>query len=208
MPVFIVRPGDHLAKIAARFGFRDHHTVWDHPDNAPLRAQRSNPNVLLPGDQVVIPEHEQKSVTAATGKRHRFVAEQSRLVLRLVLRRPDGSNHADLACTLELDGTQTSLVTDNAGMIERPLRPDTRFAELRAGDVVRRLSIGDLHPVDSESGLRSRLANLGYLLEEPGRDEREALRSAVEEFQCDVGLKVTGEVDAQTQARLLESHGC
>jgi hypothetical protein len=34
------------------------------------------------------------------------------------------------------------------------------------------------------------------------------VRSAIEEFQCDFGLPVTGTMDAVTQQRLMQIHGC
>jgi hypothetical protein len=35
-----------------------------------------------------------------------------------------------------------------------------------------------------------------------------ALKSAIEEFQCDQKLPVTGKMDAATQDRLKKEHGC
>ena len=53
MPIrYIVKPGDHLAKIAANHGISSYLTLWTAGDNAELRAKRKNPNVLFAGDVV------------------------------------------------------------------------------------------------------------------------------------------------------------
>ena len=53
---YTVQPGDSLKKIAAKHGFSDYREIYDHPSNAPFRAKRPNPNVILPGDVIVIPD--------------------------------------------------------------------------------------------------------------------------------------------------------
>ena len=45
--------------------------IYQHAKNADLRRLRPNPNILYPGDTVVIPAHELKSFVLATGKRHK-----------------------------------------------------------------------------------------------------------------------------------------
>jgi len=37
--------GEHLTQIAAKYGFRDYRTIWQHGQNAALNAQRTNPNI-------------------------------------------------------------------------------------------------------------------------------------------------------------------
>src|SRR5260370_36720170 len=55
-----VTQGEHLSRIAKRYGFSDHRTIWDHARNAALKQEHQNPNVLFPGDQLFIPDREQK----------------------------------------------------------------------------------------------------------------------------------------------------
>lgn len=50
--VHVVQPFEHISGIAHRYGFRDSHTIWDHPDNAALKRPREDPHVLLAGDQL------------------------------------------------------------------------------------------------------------------------------------------------------------
>ena len=53
---YTVKQGDHLSSIANAFKFSTYQTIWDHPHNAALKAQRVNPNVLYPGDVLYIPD--------------------------------------------------------------------------------------------------------------------------------------------------------
>jgi murein L,D-transpeptidase YcbB/YkuD len=49
--------------------------------------------------------------------------------------------------------------------------------------------------------------NLGYIAGASDDLEDEQLVSALQEFQCDYGLKVDGVCGASTQAKLKETHG-
>ncbi|HEY6945459.1 MAG TPA: LysM domain-containing protein, partial [Candidatus Acidoferrum sp.] len=66
----IVEQGEHLSQIAKKYGFPDYKIVWDHPENADLKKLRKNPNILFPGDQVFIPDKEEKEESGPTDKRH------------------------------------------------------------------------------------------------------------------------------------------
>jgi hypothetical protein len=70
------------------------------------------------------------------------------------------------------------------------------------------LKIGHLDPVDTISGQRARLNNLGYFAGDSDDPSDPAFESAAEEFQCDHSLTVDGIVGPQTQAQLKKVHGC
>jgi hypothetical protein len=53
---FTVRSGDNLSAIARRFGLKSFRDIYDHPDNAAFRIKRPNPNLIFPGDVVMIPD--------------------------------------------------------------------------------------------------------------------------------------------------------
>jgi len=53
---YVVKSGDWLSKIAAAHGFSDWRDIYYHPDNAAFRAQRPNPDLIYPGDVVMIPD--------------------------------------------------------------------------------------------------------------------------------------------------------
>ena len=65
MPSHTVEKGECMTSISRQYGFADYHTVYDHPQNKGLKDKRKNPNMLFPGDEVFIPEHEPKEVQIA-----------------------------------------------------------------------------------------------------------------------------------------------
>lgn len=219
MTEHVVRQGDYLSKIAKQYGVADWRILWNDPANAGLRARRKDPNVLYPGDVVVIPDLDDKQVDGSTDKRHSFVVRRAGLELVLVLQRPYDSPLSEVACDLPVEGNQFSGTTDADGRIARPIPPDAQH-----GDIVLResglaidhhpapLQIGHLDPVDAPTGQSARLNNLAYQAG-PFADcslaENAVLfDSAVQEFQCDQGLTVDGVCGPATQGKLLVVHGC
>ncbi len=205
-----VQQGDHLVKITARFGFGDPATIWDHPKNAALKEKRKNPNVLMPGDVLHIPDKRQKQESRPTDQTHRFSVRRPKLLLRFTLKGADEKPISGKKVTLTVENEATDLATDGNGRFERNVRPNAEngkffLPELGVGAGFK---IGHLDPVEEMSGSRARLNNLGYspgLSDDP---QDRAIRSAVEEFQCDQGLTVTGDMDPATQKKLAEAHGC
>jgi hypothetical protein len=210
---YTVKDGDHLSKIAKKFGFRSFLTVWDDPGNAALRQLRPNPNVLLPGDVVFIPDKERRDEAAETGKRHVFFTMSPRLKLRIVIKDRFDSPIASEPGQLDVDGDERPVTTASDGLIERAIPVDAEGGSLEILGVEPALGIGRMHPADDSTGWQARLNNLGYHAGEIGKAAPEDVRSAVEEFQCDFGLPVVGlqedgTLDGATRQKLLEVHGC
>lgn len=74
---YTVRSGDTLSAIARQHGIADWRTLYNHPDNASFRQKRPNPNLIHPGDQIIIPDRTDKSVTVRSGAHHVFVVKPS-----------------------------------------------------------------------------------------------------------------------------------
>lgn len=212
---YTVEQGDHLSKIAKDNGFTDYTIIWDHPNNADLKKQRQNPNILLPGDQVFIPDMEQKQESGATDKRHSFAVDTKPLKLRLVLEDAYEKPIGGQQCALLVDGQVFQLTTDGNGKLEQEIPLDAKEGVLTirgdqtpfANEVIK-IKIGHLDPIDEISGQVARLNNLGYFAGALDGSDDDAFESAVEEFQCDHNLKVDGICGPKTQAKLKEVHGC
>jgi hypothetical protein len=209
MPVeYVVRAGDCLSSIAYQHGFH-WKAVWNHSLNAGLRRLRKNPNVLLAGDVVHIPDKAQRWEDRETEKRHRFrlAGVPAKLRVRLVdhQQRP----RANLAYTLAIERELFSGVTDSNGLIDRTIPPDAKTGILRfqADGVPQEyeLRLGYLDPEDEQSGARQRFTNLGcgFATESSPETQRHLVRI----FQRSAGLEETGEIDEATRQKLKDRHG-
>jgi N-acetylmuramoyl-L-alanine amidase len=209
---YTVKQGDHLFGIAEANGFHDYHILWDHPQNADLKKLRQNPNILLPGDQVFVPDPEIREESRPTNKKHSFEVNNQKLQLRLVLEDIYEKPIAGAACDLMVEGEIHNLTTNGRGLIELEIPGKAKNGTLvvKADQTPFRnveipIKIGSLDPIDTPSGQEARLENLGYF---PGQDDPVAFESAVEEFQCDNGLTVDGICGPATQAKLKQVYGC
>jgi Putative peptidoglycan binding domain len=201
-----VKQGEHTASIALKYGFYDWQVVWNDPNNAALKKLRENPNVLYPGDQLYIPDKQQKEEPCKTTQTHHFKLARKKIRLSVQLRDFNSKPLANIAAKLEIDGQVKQIKTNGEGKIDELIPTPARSATLTANGKTYRLQVGDLDPVSTPSGQLARLANLGYFL---GRspDDGNEFRSAVEEFQCDYDLAVDGDCGPKTQGKLKEVHG-
>ncbi len=210
---YTVEPGECLPAIAERLGYR-WQTLWDHPGNAELRKVRQDPNTLLPGDKLVLPEKAVKYEAGATEKTHRFRARNIPRYLRLVMQTPRGKPLAHQPYLLQIDGQFVpnapggGAQTDGDGVIECRLPRGAKEAVLTIDHDTWRLELSGLAPLETVAGLQGRLQNLNYpagpIDGVLGPRTREALRN----FQRDHELLVDGRYGPQTQAKLKAVYGC
>jgi N-acetylmuramoyl-L-alanine amidase len=216
---YTIKQGDYVANVAKDHGFIDWKPVWDHASNKALKDKRKDPNILLPGDQLHIPDRETKNLSAATEAKHRYVVKRS--PLQLIVRLDEMFNTPITGASYQLIlGAQTfTKTTDGGGKLVHDLTPGIPEATLIVKDVPAPghditfpIKIGHLDPVEERSGQAQRLNNLGYFAgpypENDGKENERIFVSAVQEFQCDHQLTVDGVCGAQTRAKLIEVHGC
>jgi N-acetylmuramoyl-L-alanine amidase len=207
MPVHTVEQGEHLSSIAAKYGFQKVSTIWEHPDNADLKSRRKNPHILLPGDKVTIPDKQKKVESRGTTRTHSFQLAGEKLKLKLALRDINDKPRSGLKCTLIVENESKPVTSDGDGNITTEIPKTARSGKLVLPDLEIPLLIGHLDPIEEQSGQVARLDNLGYEAGDPANPDKEIFRSAVEEFQCDQKISVTGDCDAATQAKLKSVHG-
>jgi hypothetical protein len=82
-----VRQGESVMSIAEGNGFL-WETLWNHPKNSTLKAKRGDPDVLMPGDVLHIPDRGEKKESAGVEQCHNFKRKGIPAVVRLMLRRP------------------------------------------------------------------------------------------------------------------------
>jgi N-acetylmuramoyl-L-alanine amidase len=213
--IHTVDDGEHVAAIAAQFGFRSFNTIWDHPKNAELKSRRKNPHVLQPGDEIFIPDHGKDTASGMTGAFHSYTLKGEALKLRLKLLSILGEPLTGATCTLTVNGVDSEITSNDKGIITAPLPPDTRSATLVAEKQTYTLVVGGLDPIDTPAGLHARLANLGYDLgaeeenddDDDGAFDPERLQFALELFQSDQQLPITSQANEQTKQRIEQVAG-
>jgi hypothetical protein len=205
-----VAQGDTMYTIAAKFGVTDWRTIYDHPDNAALRARRPHAHVLEPGDTVAIPDAE-LPLKVALDRRTEFVLRgREQQLLSVTLLHPSFTPMADTEATISVDGARRVVKTDARGVLQAEVPVDARSLTIVVRDDEWELDIGCLNPLrdtrdEGHSGCTSRLHNLGYI--ERGAHDGE-LAEAIRHFQLDHHLPRTGALDAATVSELTDRHGC
>lgn len=208
MPTIKLQQGDCLSTIALSRGF-DPKLVWEHGDNAELRERRTNPNALLPGDSLFLPELEEKEEPAPTDKLTTFKLTVGPIRLRVRLTR-HGKPRADEPYSLELDdGVKLDGSTDGDGWIDQPISITAKSGKLslREGKEVHELKIGHLDPHDEPSGVQARLRGLGFYFGEIDGKLGPKTKAALRRFQKAKGLSITGEADDSTTSALRDAYG-
>jgi hypothetical protein len=225
-----VQPRECMSRVAFRYAFRSGDTLWNHDVNAELRGTGRDPDVLWPGDRVHILVRDDRSDEAATGSRHHFVVKTAVRWLRLVLHDVFRKPLASVPYVLELRGGPTRSNTTGAdGSLEEIIPPWVTEGVVTAGDFVWHLAIADLRPVENapdrgDEGVLRRLRNLGCpaardaVTRRSTESARETTEATEEEtagsFDADVfmhqalvGWRTSGELDAETKARVVDEFG-
>lgn len=214
--IHCVSQGECLSSIAARFGFANWRTIYDDSGNAALRQKRPNPNVLFPGDEVMIPDKLPKRVDAVTDQVHRFVVRRSQTRLRVQLCGGSGRMFSGKKYKLIVKGAEIEGTTNDKGMVDEPIPDHETNAELvlwlseNADSTCRfKLALGELDPANELTGAQARLVNLGFLSFEgasPSGKLDDKTRAALRAFQQKHGLVVSGALDATTSDKLEQLH--
>jgi len=200
--------GECVESIAALHGFH-WKTVWNHGENRALREDRASPNLLHPGDGLFIPEATPGSDDAATAQRHRYRMKGVPAALKVRLLN-NGEPRKSEKWRALVDGKIVDGSTDGDGLAEIRVHPRTEYVRLTLeSGVVYNLSLRELDPLETVSGVQARLNNLGY---ESGAVDGlmgPITSGAVERFQADFPpLEVDGIVGPKTRAKLKEVYGC
>jgi N-acetylmuramoyl-L-alanine amidase len=218
MPVnHTIRQGETLTLIASQNGFRDWRTIYNDPANAAFRTKRPNPDVLFPGDVIIIPDKQHKTENAPTGTRTKFATKSMKLFLRVTLKDFTGKPPGNRRYTLRVDGQSIGPIarrTKPNGLIEQEVPFGAKTARIRIANCIWDLDLAHLNPMDrvtdnGVTGVQGRLGNLGYDVGPVDGHLGPKTRAALRRFQQDQGLPaVTGQLDSATEAALIAKHGC
>jgi N-acetylmuramoyl-L-alanine amidase len=215
MAQHVVQQGECLANIADHYGFADWRRIYHHPRNSEFKATRPNPSVIYPGDELFIPDRELVPENCPTDQRHTFVTSRGPTYLNLRVQDPDKQPVADARYCLTLDnGPEFEGRTDGNGWIKQRIPASAEAGTVKIWPnsedqetvLSWRVRLGHLNPLETVSGIKGRLQNLGYNCGEVNEREDELYQCVVRQFQRDHGLAVDGIVGPQTRAKLNEEH--
>jgi hypothetical protein len=207
MKPYVIQQGDHLTKLAFQMGF-DAEQVWSDPANAELRQKRTDKDVLCPGDVVFVPDGPRRALPLQGGTSNRYEAKVPTAEVRLKLAKA-GAPIAGETYRVEGAGRPIEGVTDSEGGVSFAVPVHTREVDLvlPSRNTSYHVRVGNLDPASEPSGVKSRLAQLGYLGHPLPEGFDEAARRALAAFQRAEGLPATGEPDDATRAALAKKFG-
>jgi N-acetylmuramoyl-L-alanine amidase len=219
--IHTVKQGEYLSGIALDFGFLDWHTIYNDPNNADLWKKRDSHEVLLPGDEVFIPDKQDRQETCGTERRHEFELYQPKNWLNIVLKDAVGNAIANQPYTLTVGEQELKDTTDDTGLVQQeiPIGVTSGCLTLDNLGLSWDLGIGYLDPFREKdtndpivSGIQARLNNLGFPCGEVDGIMTTETRRAIRMYQiARMGLdpsKASGEPDEDTRNALFAEHGC
>jgi hypothetical protein len=213
VPDHKVQEGEHLAMLAAQAGFAELKPLLDDPHNQAIAARR-HPNILEPDETVFVPDRRPKTESVATGASHALTVRRLKAELRLKLAGFLGAKLDVARAEARIDGGSATPVTvGDDGAATVPIQPRSREVRLSVelkdeeARAIEWTCRAGARRAEHEPGALARLRNLGYYrVVEADRDPRER-RSAIEEFQHEHQLPLSGELDAATIQKLIDVHG-
>jgi len=119
---------------------------------------------------------------------------------------------ANVPYVLDIDGILTNGNTDADGVMECVIPPNAKSGKLivepgTVKEMTIPLKLGHLDPLEELSGVKQRLANLGFDCGETSEKPTPELKAALVAFQEKHALSVTGDADKETKDKLGELHG-
>lgn len=131
MPTTItVAPGDCCSSLAEKAGFSSYAPVYNDGANAELRKARPNPNMLVPGDSVTVPDRTTKEADAETGSEHKFKVKTTQVKLRIVVFDEEDKPVANKPFRLVIGGLTVDGTTPKNGLVEQVVPASATSGEL------------------------------------------------------------------------------
>jgi N-acetylmuramoyl-L-alanine amidase len=204
--MYEVQQGESIPSIAVDNGLF-WETVWNHPQNAALKAKRKTPNQLAPGDEVFVPDLRKKVESRGADASHKFKVKgvPAKIKMQLMML---GQPRANEPYVLQIDDQLIKGNLDGDGKLEEFMPPNAQSGKLilGGGKEVIPLRLHHLNPIEEPSGIQQRLNNLGFQCGSEDGEIDDQTVEAVKKFQEKYGLDVSGELDAATKSKIAGLH--
>jgi hypothetical protein len=211
MESYKAKQGDCIESIAIKHGMF-WETIWNDPKNKELVDKRGNPNIIMPGDDVYIPDKREGQLEIATEQCHHFVRKgvPSRLKVRFL--DEEGKPYDSIKYVLEVDGViLKDDETTSDGWIKETIPPNAKQGKIifKRGQhqEVFTVNLGHMNPFDTLSGLQQRLNNLGYSCGSPTGEMKESTKAAVRSFRKKNGMEESNSVDTDLYNKVKQIYG-
>lgn len=198
-----VKQGDCFSSIAEENGFF-WETLWNHPANEQLRELRKDPNILYPGDVVQIPDKRLKEMQEPTNNVYKYRLKNTPAKFKVRILR-DAEPRKDEPYVLFIDDVEIKRgKIPSDGNIEIPILPLAKSGKLIIGEGENTeeysLNLGNLDPVDTITGVKARLNNIGFNCGKIDNQMNEETTEAIRDFQYYINHpNPNGSLDDQTR---------
>ena len=211
----IVQQGECLSSIAYDYKLSSWQVIYNDPHNAAFKAKRPDPNVIYAGDELFIPDLAPHQEDRATDQQHVFVVTFPPTFLNLRIKDQLDRPITGASYDVVLDDITLTGQTDDDGWIRAQIPAPSELGLIRLRPnpedpdtvIEWEAKLGHLNPMETVSGVKGRLTNLGYPCGEiDDETEDDDYTNAVMQFQTDYNLTVDGIVGPQTRGALKREH--
>ncbi|MEZ4324197.1 MAG: peptidoglycan-binding domain-containing protein [Polyangiales bacterium] len=205
-----IRQGQDMQSIAWAYGRTDWRAIWEDSNNDELREACPEPMVLMPGEQVYVPEaDDNQRESLPMGQRHEVVIEVPKTRFYACIQY-DGVALANATVSIESGDVMMELTADGSGIVDQELPALLRDVTVRVTPaassitdgvpraIVYTVSLGTLNPASNVTGAKQRLRNLGFYRGAIDASLGPDFGAAVALFQLTRDLDQTGELDSDT----------
>ncbi len=217
MPVHIVQQGETLNRIAKKYNFVSYEKIYQHEKNAEFRELRPDPNIIFPGDEIFIPEKEDKMGMGSTNSKHTFRIKKPEVEkFRVKIGDSLGVPWVGKRVVLSIGNQNIDAPIGEDGVIEIDLPEGTESggelkffmdAESSEPSHVFEVQLGHLDPVEELSGVQARCNALGFPCGVADGIMGQKTRAGLELFQEAHDLEVDGVPGPKTKAKLKSVYG-
>lgn len=209
MPLHKITQRECIESIADKYGLF-WETIWNDPQNSDLREQRDDPDALLPGDIVFVPDKRRREEQGATEQKHRFRRKGVPSLLQIAVKH-QGNPLANEPYVLKMEGQLLQGNTDAEGIITQKIPPGVKDGKLIVGQGEEQqeydIFFGHLDPADTVSGVQERLSNLGFDCGSIDGVLGPKTKVTIRDFQFHYDLDQTGEINDETRSEIVKAYG-
>jgi hypothetical protein len=207
LPYYVVRQGDHLERIAYRFGASPD-DIWSAKQNERLKALRGDGHILAPGDLLFVPRRREAQPSAlSVGSSNRFTANVPKTRVEMTLKDGDDPVRNEPFRVIEVPSVSGQTDAGGALSFEVPVTLRRVRLHLTGKRLVLPLVIGWLDPLHEVTGAQMRLLHLGHYHGPVDGRLSDATQSGLRSFQRARGLVPSGVLDTSTLEALREAYG-